>query len=290
MKFYPADWRSDPALRSCTIAARGLWIEMMAIMHEAEPYGSLLVKGKRVDKKQLAALAGVPERECTVLLLELEGMGVFGRDPDGTIYSRRMRRDYARAEEGRKQVSKRWTKKESEEEPTRGPNRSDSRVATTQKPEARIDIAADAREPSRSFALAEKLLVIAGHDVKFWPPGWCGAPNRIETWLAQGWKSEIIIAAVTAAAARKRGPPANSVQFFENAIAEEHARQAAPLPKVEIRDAPTLTVNTHGKPKSAVIQAIDDLNQRLADFDDRGGSDELRSGSGEDATRLLSHG
>jgi hypothetical protein len=77
--------------------ARGLWIEMMAIMHEAEPYGSLLVKGKRVDKKQLAALAGVPERECTVLLLELEGFGVFARDTDGTIYSRRMRRDHAKA-------------------------------------------------------------------------------------------------------------------------------------------------------------------------------------------------
>jgi 5-methylcytosine-specific restriction endonuclease McrA len=108
MKFYPSDWRSDPALRSCPIAARGLWIEMMAIMHEAEPYGSLLVKGKRVDKKQLAALVGVPERECTVLLLELEGFGVFARDTDGTIYSRRMRRDHAKANEGKKEVSKRW--------------------------------------------------------------------------------------------------------------------------------------------------------------------------------------
>lgn len=280
MKFYPADWRSDPALRSCTISARGLWIEMMAIMHEAEPYGSLLVKGKRVDKKQLAALAGVPERECTALLLELEGMRVFERDTDGTIYSRRMRRDHARAEEGRKQVSKRWTKKENEEKPTRGPNRSDDRVAITQKPEARIDVAVDACEPSRSFVLAEKLLVIAGHDTKFWPPGWCGAPNRIETWLSQGWKSEIIIAAVTAAAARKRGSPANSVQFFENAIAEEHARQAAPLPKVEIREAPTLTVS-HGKPKSAIIQAADDLVRKLAEFDGPArGADELRGVEG----------
>lgn len=97
LKFYPADWRADPALRSCTIAARGLWIEMLAIMHEAEPYGSLLIKGKRPDKKQLASLVGVPERECAVLLLELEGFGVLERDSDGTVFSRRMRRDHAKA-------------------------------------------------------------------------------------------------------------------------------------------------------------------------------------------------
>jgi hypothetical protein len=97
MKFYPSDWRADPALRSCTIAARGLWVEMLCIMHEAVPYGSLLINGARVDKKRLAALAGLPERECTSLLLELEGFGVFSREEDGTVYSRRMRRDEAKA-------------------------------------------------------------------------------------------------------------------------------------------------------------------------------------------------
>jgi 5-methylcytosine-specific restriction endonuclease McrA len=98
MKFYPADWRADAMLRLCSIAARGLWAEMMCIMHEAERYGSLLVNGRRIDKKQLAGLAGISERECTTLLFELEGNGVFSRDEDGTIYSRRMRRDHEKAE------------------------------------------------------------------------------------------------------------------------------------------------------------------------------------------------
>ena len=84
-------------LRLCSIAARGLWAEMMCLMHEAERYGSLLVNGRRIDKKQLAGLAGVSEKECTALLLELEGNGVFSRDEDGTIYSRRMRRDFEKA-------------------------------------------------------------------------------------------------------------------------------------------------------------------------------------------------
>ena len=45
MKFYPADWRAEPSLRFTSLAARGLWIEMLALMHEATPRGSLLVKG-----------------------------------------------------------------------------------------------------------------------------------------------------------------------------------------------------------------------------------------------------
>lgn len=153
-----------------------------------------------------------------------------------------------------------------------------------------IDVADDARaKPNPAFDLAERLLVIAGHDRKFWPPGWCGAPNRVETWLAQGWKPEIIIAAVTAAAARKRGDPANSVQFFEKAIAEEHARQAAPLPIVNIRQAETLTV-THGKPKNAIIQAADNIIQRLACFDAPPSEpDELCGDARQDPPRLLSH-
>ena len=43
MKFYTADWRSDPALRMCSMAARGLWVEMICLMHEATPYGQLLI-------------------------------------------------------------------------------------------------------------------------------------------------------------------------------------------------------------------------------------------------------
>ena len=52
MKFYPSDWRADPALRMCSLGARGLWAEMMCIMHEAEPYGCLLVNGQAIGEKQ----------------------------------------------------------------------------------------------------------------------------------------------------------------------------------------------------------------------------------------------
>lgn len=94
MKFYPTDWRADPSLRMCSLAARGLWMEMLCIMHEATPYGSLRVNGRPVSDRQLAALAG---GEIDALLVELEDAGVFSREEDGTIYSRRMQRDAEKA-------------------------------------------------------------------------------------------------------------------------------------------------------------------------------------------------
>lgn len=104
-QFYPADWRKDAAVQSCSIAARGLWHEMLCIMHECEPYGHLAVNGKAMQEPQLARLVGVTSKECTKLLTELEEAGVFSRTEEGCIHSRRMVRDEhlrnVRAEAGR---------------------------------------------------------------------------------------------------------------------------------------------------------------------------------------------
>ena len=98
MKFYPSDWRADPALRMCSIGARGFWMEMLCVMHEATPRGSLLINGVQVTRKQLAGLAGVPEKEAIGFLIELHAAGVFSTEENGTIYSRRMKRDEEKSE------------------------------------------------------------------------------------------------------------------------------------------------------------------------------------------------
>lgn len=41
MQFYPGDWRSNANLRRCTHAERGIWIDVMCLMHDAEEYGIL---------------------------------------------------------------------------------------------------------------------------------------------------------------------------------------------------------------------------------------------------------
>ena len=93
MKFYPSDWRADPAVKSCGLAARGLWIEMLAIMHEADPRGSLVVNKKPVSTGQLASLVGASENLVFELLSELRQAGVFSTRRNGVIFSRRIERD-----------------------------------------------------------------------------------------------------------------------------------------------------------------------------------------------------
>jgi hypothetical protein len=97
MKFYPGDWRADEQLRMCSLAARGLWIECIALMHRATPYGHLLVNGQAPTDAQLGVLAGAPSDQIPDLLRELETAGVFSRTRAGAIYSRRMTRDEKKA-------------------------------------------------------------------------------------------------------------------------------------------------------------------------------------------------
>lgn len=101
LRFWPQDWQRDPALRSCSIAARGLWIELICIMHEATPYGYLTIGGKAATTRQIGTITGCGEKEATKLIGELEDAGVFSRDETGTIYSRRMVRDKAASDAGR---------------------------------------------------------------------------------------------------------------------------------------------------------------------------------------------
>ena len=102
MKFFPQDWRADEKLRLCSLAARGLWIEMLAIMHRSERYGQLLIAGSPPTEAQLAVQVGASSPEVSDLIGQLEAAGVFSRAASGVIYSRRMTRDHKKAQIARK--------------------------------------------------------------------------------------------------------------------------------------------------------------------------------------------
>lgn len=258
MKFYPSDWRADPALRSCTIAARGLWVEMLAIMHEAEPYGSLLINGARVDKKRLAALAGIREAECSVLMLELEGFGVFSRDNDGTIYSRRMRRDAAKAIKDKENGKKGGN-------PTvkGGVNPPVKPEVKAQKPEAtakedRIGDAGASCFTEASKALASTLWSALGitHPLQI-PVELAGADWRALEWERAGWTADLIDAE-----ARRIGP-GKPLTYYEKVFATSFAKRQAPLPVVEVREAEKLTVTTNGSSQNSVVAAARRFAERF---------------------------
>ncbi len=104
-QFYPADWRKDVELQSCSMAAQGLWINMMCVAHECEPYGHLTVNGKAMNAAQIGRQVGLSPKEAETLVRELVENGVARRTDDGVIYSARMVKDERlrniRAESGR---------------------------------------------------------------------------------------------------------------------------------------------------------------------------------------------
>ena len=97
-QFYPADWRKDAALQSCSIAAQGLWVNMLCIAHECEPYGHLTINGKAMSAAQIGRLVGLGGKDSELLLRELADAGVSATSEAGIIYSRRMVRDEATRE------------------------------------------------------------------------------------------------------------------------------------------------------------------------------------------------
>ena len=90
MKFYPADFESYPAVRICSLAAQGLWIRMLCLMHAGTPAGHLTVNARPVKAGMLAAIIGVSSVEVEGLLTELCSNGVYSTTSEGVIFSRRM--------------------------------------------------------------------------------------------------------------------------------------------------------------------------------------------------------
>jgi hypothetical protein len=92
-QFYPGDWLRSTDLRACSVGARGLWIDMLCLMHEGNPYGYLKVGGKVIHQDNLSRMVGATFAETEGWLKELRDAGVCSTDEAGCIYSRRMVRD-----------------------------------------------------------------------------------------------------------------------------------------------------------------------------------------------------
>ncbi len=97
LKWFVSDWRGDPRLRMCSLAARGLWADMLTYMHEGEPYGHLTINGRAPKLDEIANLVGRPDREVEKAFGELVRYQVFSV-ADGVMYSRRMVRDEEKAQ------------------------------------------------------------------------------------------------------------------------------------------------------------------------------------------------
>lgn len=87
-QFYPADWRNDLALRACSPAARGFWIDIICLLHTAEEYGIF-----RMRLTALATACGAPIE----LLEELAAANVLKGSDTGMLEPFCYRPRHARA-------------------------------------------------------------------------------------------------------------------------------------------------------------------------------------------------
>jgi hypothetical protein len=118
-----------------------------------------------------------------------------------------------------------------------------------------------------ALVLADEIAVIAGHELAFVPPAWCGAAYRVQTWISAGWKPQLILQSVKSQMQRKRDGPPDRVQYFEKGIARTIAEHAQPLPNVIPLSAITIEAR-HGKATSAITNAADRL---IAELESGGG-------------------
>ena len=104
MQFYPDQWMTEAGLRACSLAARGLWMDLLCHMWKATERG-VLKTGKQVwGLAEIANAVSVDPKTAQDLLSDLLLHDVTERrKKDGALICRRMVRD----EKVRKQTRKR---------------------------------------------------------------------------------------------------------------------------------------------------------------------------------------
>jgi hypothetical protein len=118
-QFYVGDWRKDIGVQGLDFEHRGVWLEVLCLMHESPERGRLVLpSGDPLPDEAIARNLSITEAEWKQKRSKLLAYGVASQDEDGVLYNRRMVRDEdirnKRAEAGRKggKVSKPPSKEE----------------------------------------------------------------------------------------------------------------------------------------------------------------------------------
>jgi hypothetical protein len=94
MQWYPGDWRKDVGVQSLSYHDRGVWFEILNLMHESECRGILLLNEIAMPDEALARLLGLDNQTLAITLSNLLTSGVASRDDEtGALMNRRMVRD-----------------------------------------------------------------------------------------------------------------------------------------------------------------------------------------------------
>lgn len=263
MKWYPADWRAETTLRMCSLAARGLWIELLGIAHEATPYGHVLVKGAVPSVAQIAGLVGRPLDETSAALEELRAAEVF-TVVRGIIVCRRMVTADAVSAESSMNGKLGGNPSLIPPDADVGVNPLDNvpdkplpLTHATRVPDARSQIPEAVVAEARADAgtVGRQVLEIMG----VWnDPRWHGNYGRVHVWLAQGADPEAdIYPTLKRMMAQRKGEPPRSLTYFDDAIVHAITQRTRPLPSPKApTDDRTETDEARPGDRSRMSQAV----------------------------------
>lgn len=243
IKFYPQDWRTEPGLLASSLEARAVWLEMICLMHEAEPYGHMLIGSVAPSAEKLARMLNCNQRVLKRCLNELETHGVFSRNSDGVIYSRRMVRDREKALEDKANGHRGGN-----------PNLAKNRREGVNPPDKAQSQKLDVRENGGGDARARDpaSLVIEAVNHPMLDPsrsqGLVLSGGEVVRWIREGATLEDITLVVSSICAQRK-PSAGPVQswaYFAPAVRRHVAERLAPDQPIQpaIRtEAPTHEVH-----------------------------------------------
>lgn len=134
LQFYPGDWRKDVGVQSLDFFDRGVWFEVMCLMHESEDRGRLILNGRPMPDHAIARVLGLSVDRWLEVRTRLVDFGVASEDENGVLVNRRMVRDEEvrrqRAKAGQK-GGKRKKARKSEANPKQNPKQTEpDNVAT----------------------------------------------------------------------------------------------------------------------------------------------------------------
>ncbi len=254
-KFFWSDCQAEPTLRRCSLAARGLWLDILCLAAQAEPVGFLVQDGKPLDVSQLARNAGAAEDDVAALLAELEREGVFSRDRRGRIYSRRLVREAKLRASGQKTGKRggnpslcKATKISPTDNGVHGNGGTTPVGPISQKPESIFQKpAAKSQTPAGRAGglppfsrdrtvtpLLERAAAAMGVDANVLAcrPAWDGFPAMMLELVAQGCDAERHVWPTIQRLSERLSEPPTSPSYFREAILEACLKHNTSLPFV----------------------------------------------------------
>lgn len=92
-QFYPADWKKDIKVQSLSFEERGIWFEILCLMHESEDRGKLVINKKPMDEETISRLISCELSMFKKALKRILELGVAYKDKNEIIFNKRMVND-----------------------------------------------------------------------------------------------------------------------------------------------------------------------------------------------------